>query len=458
MIKNNPNTKKTRIALSLSILLFAMNNCFSKVEDHLNEFFDNLGYQDNVTKPASYQGQAAGYYTGGSLYLRNQVRNYQLVSIELPSFSGGCSGIDTYLGSFSVINSDQLSQMMKRIMSAGGAYALDLALTTTLPQVKSVKDYLQKYVNDINNMNINSCNMAEDLVGGIWPKTQASQQQICQDVSTHNGIVKDWASARQGCGTGGKFDEIMKDAGDRKAEVIVNKNLVWDSLMQNQFSSGDKDLSQVLMSLSGTIIVRNNNNKPQLVTLPSLIDQNFLRTILYGGQALTSYTCDEYKNCLNPQKKSISIPKDKGLVSQVSKIITELNHGVKYDNGELSPTVKGFLEMTHIPIMKIISTEASLGMPFDTVQYSEIIAISILDQYLNEDLKIVKEALAKEDTPMDAQMQTRIESTQIQISRELNAAYKKLENSFYLTASMRALEQQLSSRLQGIATVGQESR
>ena len=141
--------------ISIFIFIFSTQSQAS-VDSDLGNFFSGLGYQNNVSAPAAYQGQAAGYYTGGSLYLRNQVRDYQIVSLEMPSFSAGCSGIDSYLGAFSVISASQITQLMKNIMSAGGAYAFDLALTTTVPQIKSVKDYIQKYVNDINSTNIHN--------------------------------------------------------------------------------------------------------------------------------------------------------------------------------------------------------------------------------------------------------------------------------------------------------------
>ena len=233
-------------------------------------------------------------------FLRNQVKQYQLVSVELPSFSGGCSGIDAFLGSFSLLSTAQLTQMIKNIMSSGGAYAFDLALTTTIPQIKTVKDYIQKYVNDINNANINSCNTAEDLVGGLWPKTQNSQQQICRDMGSHQGVFTDWAAARQGCGTGGQFDRGMGDGGARKKEVIINKNLVWDALAHNGLTNSDSELAEMLMSLSGSIIIKKKGDQAQRITLMSMAhSQAILKALLYGGQAKI-YVCDETSRCLNP--------------------------------------------------------------------------------------------------------------------------------------------------------------
>ncbi len=431
---------------------------FANVDSDLHSFFNGLGYQSNVTAPSAFQDQAAGYYSGGSLFLRNQVKNYQIVSVELPSFSGGCSGIDTFLGSFSIISGDQIIAMMKNILSSAGAYAFDLALTTTLPQIKTVKDSLQKYVTMINNANINSCNVSEDLVGGAWPKTQSAQQQICRDIGSHHGPFTDWASARQGCGIGGEFDKGMGDGGKRKNEGIINKNIVWDALQQNGLTASDTQLSEMLMSLSGTFIIKKNGDKAQKKTLPSLANsEGIIKALLSGGQA-EIYHCDEKQKCLNPSTQKVTISKEHGLVSEVTSMIETLNAEMMSDVGKVSPAARGFLEMTPVPVLKYMITSLSLGKAIDPTQYSEIIAISLLNQYLSENIQLVRVALAREDTPMKPLMAQQINQAEQAIAKRMADSYMKLANINVLTNTMRADEQQLTSRLADQAAVGQETR
>lgn len=454
------NKIKIILHVFLLFLCFFTKSTFADVDSDLGKFFNGLGYQDNVTSPGAYQGQAAGYYTGGSLYLRNQVKDYQIVSVELPSFSGGCSGIDSYIGAFSVISSDQMANMMKNIMSAGGAYAMDLALTTTVPEIKSVKDYIQKYVNDINSADVNSCTTGEDLVGGLWPKTQESQQQICRDVGSHNGAFTDWASARQGCGTGGRFNDGIGDGGDRKSEILINKNVVWDALQQNSFSNSDNEMSEFLMNLSGTFIMKDNPDSKGGQIKESISsdasNEDLIKALLHG-ETVKIWKCDEYKKCLNPQKdQPITISENNALIPQVTKMIATLNDEVVNDSGAPTAQVRGFLEMTPIPILKFISNEAALGQPLDTTQYSEVIAISLLNQYFMENIEFVKEALSQEDTPMNAKMAKQINDAQLLITQNLTSSYKKLQNTMMLVNNMRTMEQQLASRLADRAAVGQE--
>ncbi|EBF1559793.1 conjugal transfer protein TraH, partial [Salmonella enterica] len=55
------------------------------VNNDLHKFFNKLGFEGNATRAAVWQGQAAGYVTGGNLFLRNQVNHLQLVSFTPPS-------------------------------------------------------------------------------------------------------------------------------------------------------------------------------------------------------------------------------------------------------------------------------------------------------------------------------------------------------------------------------------
>ena len=60
------------------------------VNGDMNNFFNKLGFASNTSQPQVWQGQAAGYASGGSLYARTQVKTIQLVSMTLPDINAGC--------------------------------------------------------------------------------------------------------------------------------------------------------------------------------------------------------------------------------------------------------------------------------------------------------------------------------------------------------------------------------
>lgn len=57
------------------------------VNSDMNQFFNKLGFASNTTQPGVWQGQAAGYAYGGSLYARTQVKNVHLISMTLPDIN-----------------------------------------------------------------------------------------------------------------------------------------------------------------------------------------------------------------------------------------------------------------------------------------------------------------------------------------------------------------------------------
>ena len=93
--------------------------------------------------PHAWQGQAAGYASGGSIYMRTAVKQVQLVSIQVPSLNAGCGGIDAYLGPFPISTATSCSASSNRSWATLPGTFFDLALQTTVPEMKQAKDFLQ---------------------------------------------------------------------------------------------------------------------------------------------------------------------------------------------------------------------------------------------------------------------------------------------------------------------------
>ncbi|WP_374993212.1 conjugal transfer protein TraH [Burkholderia multivorans] len=55
----------------------------------MTNWFNEMGSYGNVTGAQVVQGQTSTVYTGGSMYMRTPIRNYQLASIAPPSIWSG---------------------------------------------------------------------------------------------------------------------------------------------------------------------------------------------------------------------------------------------------------------------------------------------------------------------------------------------------------------------------------
>lgn len=454
--------KRHSFLLIISMMISLYTNIASaSVDSDLNSYFDGLGMVTNTTAPHAFQGQQAGYYSGGSLYARNSVRNVQLVQIDLPSFRSGCGGIDVFAGGFSFVNNDQMINMMRNIMNNAKGYAFKLTLAEVTPLIKNVMSDIQDIANKANQMNINSCETAESLVGGVWPKTRAAQQQVCQDVGSSTGIFKDWSEARQGCTSDDlnyNFDTTMQAGSQNPAYknlILDNGNLVWKALQANHLVNGDVELSELLMTLSGTIIIKKNGSgkaaSSQFIILQSLAtDHSLFKAILYGNTT-SIYVCDETVQCLNPKLKVITVSEKSALKNRVADLLSRISQKIMSDE-PLTEQEKGLIQSTRIPIYKILNVQAAYQKDpniLDVESYADVIATDILFQYLQENLNLVRISSRSLQYPSEIMQQFNegINSALSDVRTEERNAQNKISQTFQLIEQSQLLEQMLAGQL-----------
>jgi len=434
------------------LLCFLSLNGFASVSGDLGTFFGSLGFDGNITSGSAYQGQAGGYYSGGSFYLRNQVKNLQIMHIDAPSFRSGCGGIDLFMGGFSFIDAKQLVAFFQKIMSNAAGYALNLALETEVPEIAHAMQYLQQIAQKINDANVNSCEMAEDLVGGLWPKNRASQQQICQDIGSQHNEFSDWAAARQECGSGTAFPDKINEASkdpNYKDKVTVNKNLVWDAILKNGFLTGDHELAEFFMSLSGTVTYDDKGSAT--VYYPLTNNRDIIKAILTGGSAQI-YVCDEVEKCLKPHLSEINIRKEDGLNQRVVKIINELVDNVQND-APITNIQKGFLNSITIPVLKMITVSLSLGagaQALDLANYSDVVAKDLLKQYMFEILQIVGQSVtgSTDYTPVvQQQLKDQIQKALADVENMKTSSHQDIQDVMSLVQNARTLEQEATAKM-----------
>lgn len=374
---------KTAQAVFSSALLMLALPASADVNSDMNSFFNKLGFDSNTSQPQVWQGQAAGYASGGSLYARTQVKTIQLVSMTLPDLNAGCGGIDAYLGSFSYINSEQLQRFAKQIMSNSAGYFFDLALQTTVPEIKTAKDFLQKMASDINSTNLSSCQAAQGIVGGLFPRTQVSQQKVCQDISGESNLFADWAASRQGCTVGGSMDSVRDKASDKNKERITkNINVIWSALGKNRMFDGNKELKEFIMTLVGTMVFDENGN---ITPLPArTTDRDLIRAMMEGGTAQV-YHCNDSDKCLKVvANATVTISERNALKNQIKDILSSIQNKAVTDQ-KLTEKEKGFITSTTIPVFKYLVDPQMLGVSNSLVyQLTDYIGYDILLQYIQE--------------------------------------------------------------------------
>ena len=414
---------------ALLVSLLVLFSCtFGGVSGNMQNFFNNMGMTANVTGSHAYQGQEAGYYTAGNLFVRAQNQDIQIAHVDVPSITAGCGGINMFMGSFSFINSATLIQAGKNIISAAPAYAFQLAMETYAPQVTQVMSKLQEWANFINNLAVNSCQASQALVAGLWPKNTQAQQYMCRDLASQSNVFSDWAGGMQGCADSKTANSQLNKASNDpkyKERVTRNINVVWDAIRKNQFLASDNELSEMFMTLVGTIVF-DNNGQPSFYPA-NINDGGLIKALLNGGDA-NIYHCSDSSKCLSINTSSkVSIEPDKALRSMVRAQIQGIYDSYKSDTA-LTDAQKSFLNSVSLPVFKLIAVSYQTGASSRIDTYADIIAQDILVQYLNSILQLVTYSLANSGVDQDVikGLKNSIATAQMQVDNLDKIAYSKV--------------------------------
>lgn len=443
---------KTLFFIGSFFLVMSLAN--AGVDSDLHGFFDKLGFDNNITAPRASKGQDGGYYTGGSIFARTPVRDLQIMQIDLPGYRSGCGGIDLFAGGFSFINSNQLVDLLKNVMNNAKGYAFTLALESATPQLANVIKFLQEQAAKINAMNVNSCETAAALVGSVWPRTQEAQRRVCADIGNQKGIFDDYAASKQGCGSEGRLSETLsKEKGARKNTVFKEGNLAWKAIKQNGFLNSDLQLAELFMSLSGTIIVRQNGGgddaEHTFITLPSLATNMKLLGALLNGGSANIYRCDESDNCLTPSITTITISTEHALKYRVGKILQKMAEKFVTD-ARIVDTEIGLMEATTLPVQKMLNVQTAFYKDqgvLDISSYADIIAIDILFQYLNENLNIVRTSTVNLQYPEEIMNKfiASIDAARKSLRSEQRSVYAEITTTNSIVKQTKMIEDLLSS-------------
>lgn len=152
--------KKTILALSLFL-------CASPIASpvYASGWIDDWLDQSNTTQGGYFEGQQRGYYSAGSFKGRWKNSADYPVTIEPPRIKSGCGGIDVFMGGFSFMDANYLSEKLQRILTSAAGVAFDLALKTMCEQCSNTIKNMEALSDTLNGMQIDDCAAGKALVG-----------------------------------------------------------------------------------------------------------------------------------------------------------------------------------------------------------------------------------------------------------------------------------------------------
>jgi len=399
---------KVVLAVAAAFTFSAAASTGSKIDG----WFNNMNYA-TVTNPGVYEGQSARYATMGGISTRAPITQpFEFINVQTPKFSAGCGGIDFYAGGFSAVDADAFVDNLRAIGQNAQSLAFMLAIQVVSPQLSGVMENIQTWADDLKKYSMDSCQAATALMGGA-AEVMGADKGACT-VKRMADFGEDWAKANYKCTTGGGR-QATKAAGDPNEGTFIEGNLTWYVLMQDPFFRNDTEFAQLVMNLTGTIIVKDSSadedarkdlrNISPAITKEVTTERfkNIYTAILMGDEAddeLKLYTCTPVSNdplgckemSLTPQTIT---PSWTGLHKRVQQMVASIVEKIHTDT-PLTAAEQGLVSSTTIPLYRYLVTTAALlprghNVSQLTDEYTALIAEDILLQHLQAIIERVEE-------------------------------------------------------------------
>ena len=445
------------ICLPGAALLLGAAPARADVLSEMQRFWD--GAAVNTTGPTAFEGQASGHWTLGNLYLRAPVQSERIATVSLPSFRAGCGGIDAFAGSFSFIDSDQLVAFARGIAQNATGFAFELALETISPVIAETMSKLRALANWVNNQSINSCEMAQSLVGASWATNDRASAAICAAIGTSQGIFSDYAAARHGCGAGGRRNSTLAAAtGEMEGVVPVNVNYAWRAVRASTFLGSDTALGEFAMSIAGTVIVTApvtdvSTVAPTVRVLePLALDRQITEVLMEGGGGLPVYVCDTADDCLNPTLGTVNVPADRAFRARVAGLLRDLLDAVRQDTAPPANAL-GLVNLTTLPVYRVINAAASYrGAVIDQEvdALAEAVALDVLQVWIADLHRIVEERAGALDIADGAQLERwreGLRQNRIALAAHRQDGLERFNAALEVVEKLRIIETELAGAL-----------
>lgn len=383
-----------KFLLAIGLCVFSVNLCAS-VGSQLDSWFDN----SNVTNPGVYQGQSARQLSLGGFSARAPVDQvFHFADVTTPKISAGCGGIDFYAGGVSGLDADAFLQSLRNIGQSARGLVFMLGISVVSPTLKNVMTEMKNLADRINQLSTDSCEAATKLVGGAMELMGKEHSECIIRKMDKGGMT--WEQAKALCPD--KPSDSPKSG--EPSFVFTEGNLVWDVLMANDYFKNEKQLAEIVMNITGTIIVtrKNKDDKDSPLSFtyltPALTSgggnqhfENIKKAILIGKNApsaLVIRQCDDTdkKICIPVADLKSVTPTWDGLETRIYDQLKSIAEKIKSDT-PLTDSEKGLIAFSSLPIYRFLASATATNSVVDLRvminQYSHLIAEDILYSHLD---------------------------------------------------------------------------
>ena len=338
-------------------------------------------------------------------------------------------------------------------------FAFELALETISPVIAETMSKLRALANWVNNQSINSCEMAQSMVGAAWSTNDRASASICAAIGTSQGIFSDYAAARHGCGSGGQRNSTLAAAtGELEDVAPVNVNYAWRAVQDSTFLSADPALGEFAMSVTGTIIVTapitdTSTATPAVRVLePLALDREVTEVLMEGGGDLPVYVCDTAPGCLNPTLGSVTVPPDRAFRARVAELLRDLLDAVRTDTAPPADAL-GLVNLTTLPVYRVINAAAAYrGAVIDQEvdALAEAVALDVLQVWIADLHRIIEERAGGLDIADGTQLERwreGLRANRIALAAHRQEGLQRFDTALAVVEKLRLIETELAGAL-----------
>jgi len=432
-------------------------------QSEMQSWYNSMGSLTNITGAQVVRGQTSTTYTGGNAFIRSPITNLSPVQIKAPSLTGGCAGIDLFAGSFSFASSAQLEALLKNIGSNALNYGFMLAIETASPQMASQLKWLQDQIAKINNLNINSCKMAEGIVNSVTPQSALDGASLAGMQGTGTTMSNMWGDSLGAMQSWNSYDAQQKAAALRAvsatdpslAASLNPGNIVFNAL---QNANVPIDMYPLMMGLVGAVIF----NAPGSTANPSgtqstatylpptqIAFKDFIGDPNAEITQLQGLVCDDMVVCLNPAPGTINAESFSYLVNQViTKGITNMtnNSAQNFTTSDMT-----LITNTTVPLYKVARIAYMNGNQALASNYAQLIAVDLAGQWMTSVLRQINQALKNTSkTTLATSVADSVKDLTRQIDNELalaeqqkHIAYAKIASESFVVQNLKTINDEM---------------
>ena len=338
-------------------------------------------------------------------------------------------------------------------------FAFELALETISPVIAETMAKLRALAQWVNSQNLNSCETAQALVGALWSKNDRASAAICAAIGTGQGIFSDYAAAKHGCGADGQRNSTLASASGALADQVpVNVNYAWKAIRASSFLSGDTQLAEFAMAVTGTLIVTaptsdGDNSGPRVRILePLALDRRVTEVLMEGGGQLPVYRCDTPTLCLNPTLGTVTIPPTGVSRARVAELLRDLVDAVRTDTAPPNAAL-GLVNLTTLPVYRVANTAAAYrGAVIDQEMdaLAEAVALDVLQVWITDLHRTVEERAGTLDIADGEQLQKwreGLRANRVALARHRHQGLQRLNTALAVVEKLRLIETELAGAL-----------